>query len=134
LRRSSRRHLLQAGVRTLRLDTHLSRHLVGEAGALLSDRVRHSRAARDRVYQPPQLLALEQPLDDRVQQAAVDHSSRQPVHFRAVHEAVGDPIRHSVRQQAVDHPLRYVRRLRAQHGLLEGVATPSSSTTRWSTA
>src|SRR5258707_9972979 len=47
-------------------------HLVGEPQALLADRRGHGRAVGDLVDQPPQRWAGKQPIDELVEQPAVE--------------------------------------------------------------
>src|SRR5204863_3026671 len=58
---------LQAGVGAIGADPNLPGNLLSEADALPSDGIGHRRAVRDLVHEHPELLALEQSLDDRVE-------------------------------------------------------------------
>src|SRR3954468_23397910 len=60
------REPLHARVARPRSAARLSRDLLGEAHALLRDRLPHRRAAGDLVHEQPEVLAFEQPRDGLV--------------------------------------------------------------------
>ncbi len=70
------RQALHLGVGGARAVADDARDLVGEPEALRPDRVGDGGAAGDLVHQQPQLLALQQAVDELVEQLAVDHALR----------------------------------------------------------
>src|SRR5690242_2006663 len=84
------RGALEACVGALGTAAHNPGDLIGEADALLRYRPRDGGAARDLIDDEPQVLALEQPRDGRVDQVALHHAPDELLDAWAVDYAVDD--------------------------------------------
>src|SRR4051794_19164995 len=85
------REPLHARVARPRSGARLRSELLGEADALMRDRLPHRGALRDLVHEQPEVLALEQPRHGLVDEPALDHPGHEPLRLRAVEHAVAEP-------------------------------------------
>ena len=106
-RRSARRARRSTpGVGAARALADLAGDLVGEADALAPDRLGDRRALRDLVNQHPQAFALDQALDDLVDDPPlVEDAVRRPLDDPFGHQPVHDSLDEPVRDGAIDRIL-----------------------------